>query len=115
MDSLSYPPHDPKIDAHDAAPRICDRARAHALPICHAPLHGAGALGTLFVQQHSDGSLTVEGAWHATVRRCIPAGYLTISLSEVTAWYWCLESDFIAAGFSVPEAEIEAHLARRHE
>ena len=102
MDIIPQPPHDPKVDSHDAVPVVRNSAVSHALPICRAPLQGAEALGSIFVQQHPDGTLTIDGAWHATVRPCIPTGFLTITLTEITGWYWCLERDFSAAGFTVP-------------
>ena len=72
------------------------------LNVCGAPMRGAPPAGTIYVEQLSDGSLTVEGAWHATVSRCIPVGMLIINLREVEGVYWCFESDLTAAGFTVP-------------
>ena len=72
------------------------------LAICAAPMQGAAPTGTVYVEQHADGTLTVEGAWKANVRRCVPQGLLSITLADTEGYYWCFESDFIAAGFWVP-------------
>ena len=72
------------------------------LNVCGAPMRGAPPAGTIYVEQHPDGSLTVDGVWQATVSRCVPVGMLIISLHEVEGTYWCFESDFTAAGFTVP-------------